>query len=134
MVTEKQKANLIEIHTRPDFKEITSRGGKTTGARRKAMKEFKMVIKDLLDMPIKNGSVEEFKSLADASGKNITAQQAMVLSVMHKAINGDLQAITFLRDTIGERPTDKAEVVQSVSTTAKLDALVRQLREVNGDE
>lgn len=37
-------------------------------------------------------------------------QEKMSLALLEKAINGDVQAFTTIRDTIGEKPIDKAEV------------------------
>ena len=67
----------------------------------------------LLNMPLKKGKVysaEEIKSFADLKGKNITIDQAMMITLVQKALKGDLNAITMVRDTVGEKPTDKMEI------------------------
>lgn len=67
----------------------------------------------LLEMPLKKGKVytaEEIKSFADLNGKNITIDQAMMVRLIQKALKGDLNAIAMVRDTIGEKPTEKMEV------------------------
>ena len=37
-------------------------------------------------------------------------QKSMSLAIIQKAINGDTKAFEVIRDTIGEKPTDKQEV------------------------
>ena len=120
--------NLIPIHTRPDHKELSSKGGRANAERIRQQKQLRQTIEDLLTMPIKKGTVEEFHSIAEAQGKNMTAQDAMILAVMRKAMEGDVQALTFLRDTAGQKPVDKQEVKGSVQTAGKLDSILQQLK------
>ena len=79
-------------------------------------------------MPIKKGDIKEYQSIAEAKGKNMTAQEAMILAVMRKAMDGDVQAITFLRDTAGQKPVDKQEVNGAINSAGKLDSLLKQLK------
>lgn len=120
--------NLIPINTRPDHKELSSKGGRANAERLRQKKQLKETIENMLTMPIKKGTIEEFQSIAEAKGKNMTAQEAMILAVFRKAMDGDVQAITFLRDTAGQKPVDKQEVKGSVQTAGKLDSILKQLK------
>ena len=80
---------------------------------RRRRKEMRETLDILLNMPMKKGKVysaEEIKSFADLKGKNITIDQAMMVCLVQKALKGDLNAITMVRDTVGEKPTDKMEI------------------------
>lgn len=44
----------------------------------------------------------------------VTGKYAVLAKVIEKALKGDLQAATFIRDTIGEKPTDKQEITGSL--------------------
>lgn len=64
-------------------------------------------------MPVSKGKVadiESIRSFAELNGKNITVDQAIMIRLVQKGLKGDLNAIAMLRDTIGEKPTDKMEI------------------------
>lgn len=64
----------------------------------------------ILDMPLKSGRVQQIRNLSEVKGKNITAEQAMLLAMVNKALKGDVRAATFVRDTAGCKPTDRVEI------------------------
>ena len=94
-------------------REYGRRGGLTKGENYKRRKELKETLDILLDMPLKTGrttSVEKVQAFANLKGKNITVDQAMMVCLIQKALKGDLSAIAMVRDTIGEKPTEKLDV------------------------
>ena len=93
-------------------REYGRKGGLTKGENYKRRRELKETLNVLLDMPLKKGrttSVENVQAFANLKGKNITVDQAMMVCLIQKALKGDLSAITMVRDTIGEKPTEKVE-------------------------
>ena len=46
---------------------------------------------------------------------------SMIKSMIKQAKNGNVQAITFLRDTIGEKPTDKIEADVNNDVTINIE-------------
>ena len=89
------------------------KGGLTKGENFRRRKELKETLNILLQMPVRKGKItdcESVKSFAELKGKNLTVDQAMMVVLMQKALHGDLNAITMIRDTIGEKPSDKLEV------------------------
>lgn len=89
------------------------KGGLTKGENFRRRKELKETLNILLQMPVRKGKItdcESVKSFAELKGKNLTVDQAMMVVLMQKALHGDLNAITMIRDTIGEKPSDKVEV------------------------
>ena len=81
--------NLIPISERSseEVREMGRKGGIKSGEARREKKLFKEAIEKKL-------------------GKSI---DSMIDSMIDQANRGNVQAITFLRDTIGEKPTDKVE-------------------------
>jgi hypothetical protein len=69
--------------------EEQSRAGKRSGEVRRARKQFK-------------------ESFIDELSQG-TTQEEIVRAILEKATQGDIQCATFIRDTIGEKPTDKVE-------------------------
>ena len=88
------------------------KGGKASGEAKRRKKEMKERLEILLSMPIKDGkgaAIEKIKSFAEIKGKNITVEDAILIAIAQKALKGDIQAGTFIRDTVGEKPTTKVE-------------------------
>lgn len=80
--------------------------------KRKAMKE---TLEILMALPLKGGvkaDIEKVKNFASLNGKNITVDEAILIKAVQRALKGDLTAIAFIRDTIGEKPTDNLNVTE----------------------
>ena len=93
--------------------ECGRKGAEKANETKRKRKEMRETLDILLNMPLKKGKVysaEEIKSFADLKGKNITIDQAMMVCLVQKALKGDLNAIGMVRDTVGEKPTDKMEI------------------------
>ena len=93
--------------------EYGRKGAEKANETKRKRKEMRETLDILLNMPLKKGKVysaEEIKSFADLKGKNITIDQAMMITLVQKALKGDLNAIGMVRDTVGEKPTDKMEI------------------------
>ena len=90
------------------------KGGLKQGENARQRKELKETLNILLSLPLDDkkalADIENIKSFAKLKGKNITVDQAMMIKLMQKALNGDLNAISMIRDTIGEKPSEKMEV------------------------
>ena len=93
--------------------ECGRKGGIAKREARRKKKEMRETLDILLNMPMKKGKVytaEDIKCFADLKGKNITIDQAMMIKLVQKALSGDLNSISMVRDTIGEKPSDRVEV------------------------
>lgn len=105
--------NAFERMTPEQRAENGRKGGLAKGEATRRRKEMKETLDILLNMPMKKGKVytaEDIKCFADLKGKNITIDQAMMICLVQKALKGDLNAIAMIRDTVGEKPSDKVEV------------------------
>jgi hypothetical protein len=82
--------NLRPVKSKSEARERGKKGGIASGKSRQARK----TLKEELLLLLSKGDTQEKLSLA----------------VLQKAINGDTKAFEVIRDTIGEKPTDKQEV------------------------
>lgn len=85
------------------------KGGIASGETKRRKKAIKETIEVMLDMPLKSGKytdVEQIKNFASLKGKNITVQEAMIISMLQRAMKGDVKAAEWIRDTAGQKPTD----------------------------
>jgi hypothetical protein len=95
--------NLVPFseRTEKEQREIQRMGGIKSGEVRRARKSFK------------ESFVNEL-----SQGKN---QDEIVKSILEKARQGDIQSAIFIRDTIGEKPTDKVEQSGESKLIVKLE-------------
>lgn len=99
----------FERMTPEERREYGRQGGIKSGETKRRKKAMKETLEVLLSMPMKNGKIsdiEEIKNFAGLRGKNISVQEALVISMIQKAMKGDVKAAEFLRDTSGQKPTD----------------------------
>jgi len=89
------------------------KGGIACAKAKKEKKALKETLETLLEMPIKEGrlvDIDKIKSIAGMKGKNVTMQEAIMLSMLNKAAKGDVRAAEYIRDTIGQKPANMMNV------------------------
>ena len=89
------------------------KGGIASGEAKRKKKAMKETLDVLLSMPIKSGKsidIEVIKNFAAIKGKNINVQEAMIISMLQRALKGDVKAAEFIRDTSGQKPKDNMEI------------------------
>ena len=75
------------------------KGGIASGESKRKRKALRECLEELLAMEQK-----------DKKGKTITGADAITAALFKKAMNGDISAYTTIRDTVGERPTEKMDI------------------------
>jgi len=85
--------NLKPVRTKKEARERGKKGGKKSGEVRKQRKAFK----------------EALLLALDTKKDNKTIQDIGIDALMKRYMMGDLEAFKVVRDTIGEKPTDKIE-------------------------
>jgi hypothetical protein len=93
--------NLIPMNERSEseVRELGRRGGIKSGEARREKKLFKEAIEKKLGQSL----------------------DSMIDAMITQAQTGNVQAITFLRDTIGEKPTDKIEADVNNDVTINIE-------------
>lgn len=104
--------NLIPIteRTTSEQRTIQSKGGKASGASRRRKRDMAKAMKLLLDMPAIEGT-DAYRDLQQFGfdEADMTNQMALLSAVFMKAMNGDVRAAEFVRDTAGYNPKIKLE-------------------------
>lgn len=103
----------LKVPTSEEAREFGRRGGIASAKKRRERKAMKETLEELLSMPLKKGAsadISKVRNIAAMKGKNITMQEAIMLSMLQKAAKGDVRAAEFVRDTAGQRPTDKMDM------------------------
>lgn len=110
--------NLKPPRTKSEARIRGRNGGIASGKARREKKLFKETLEALLTMPMNPGkdvSVDDIKNFAEIKGKNISVQEAIIIAQVQKAMKGDTRAAEYLRDTIGQKPSDVVEVSGQVN-------------------
>jgi len=94
-----------------------------SGAARRRKRDMQQVLNAILDLPLKPGRLQQIRNLSEVKGKNITAEQAILLAQVNKALKGDTRAATFVRDTAGCKPTDRVEI-DEITTAVLTDEII----------
>lgn len=112
--------NLLKAEdlTSSELRERAKNGGKASGKARREKKKIKEQMELLLSLPNKDAKTKKKLKTMGIDIGNIDNQMAMVLSMYQKAISGDVQAATFIRDSMGEKVAEKVEIRKSVEEVA----------------
>ena len=92
--------------------EIAKAGGQASGKAKREKKRAKEILDIFLAMPLRKraiADIQDIQSYEQLKGKNITVNEAIQLKQVQRALSGDLSSATYIRDTIGEKPTEKVE-------------------------
>lgn len=131
----KRMANLKPVRNSEEARERGRLGGIKSGEVRRERKRLRDTVSMLLSLP---PGLSEQKDVLMALGieeADCNNQTLVAVSMIQRAAAGDVKAAIWLRDTVGEKPTDKVEA--NVHTTNPLDEKLaglskEELRELAG--
>ena len=112
--------NLISLATRSEQerKEIARKGQKASTAVKRRRKTFREIFETILTQEIP--PTLDLGAMADIireqyKDKDITYDDAMGLAMTVKAVQGDTKAFEVVRDTIGQKPSDKIKIDDKIN-------------------
>lgn len=102
--------NLIPVNnrTKSEQREIASSGGKASGEKRRKNKS------------IREALVAVLKGTYTVNEQIVDGYAAMAISAFNEAMNGNIQAFNSIRDTVGEKPTDKVNLESGANTLKQI--------------
>jgi len=127
------ETNLNPVQSKNEARERGRAGGIASGKARRAKKEMRETLESILAMSMKTGKivdVDNIRSFAGLKGKNISVQDAILIAQIQKAMKGDTRAAEYVRDTVGQKPTDNVALSGSVAnpfeglTTEQLEKMI----------
>lgn len=91
--------------TEEEQKRIASKGGKASGAARRRKRTIRDAARLILSMSVQDTeTIETLKAAGIENPGGLNNLEAMVAVAIAKAKAGDLKALEFIRDSIGENP------------------------------
>lgn len=117
--------NLIPMNrrTKSEQRAIAEKGGKASGKARRDKRDQRAVILEIMSLPLSDGNVDRLKALANAENSNMSVNTAIVIAQVRKALEGDVKAAEYLRDTAGWKPADRVQLDNDV----KIDDSIRSI-------
>ena len=113
--TPEQKAWEADVHRKGQAMQAENR------RKRRALRE---ILVDVLEMDFDDKSfsaealAEKAQLFAKEQGRSLTLYEAIALAQVKRAIDGDVKAATFVRDSAGDKPIERSEVVGEIITDA----------------
>lgn len=107
--------------TESEQKEIRSKGGIKSGEARRAKKTMKQMLDYLLE-----------KEITNKAGEKASTLEAISVSMIKQALNGNVKAFEVIRDTIGEKNIDTIiNINQAVQVNQKdIEEAVKTINEL----
>ena len=100
--------------------EEAKKGGRASAEARRRRKAMREAFDELL-----------CREFTDKEGNTTDGVKALVTRVYQKALKGDMKAVQFIRDTVGEMPVQRVEVdTIDPQARAEMDELVRKASEL----
>ena len=124
--------NFGKSFTPEERKQNASKGGKASVKATRERTRANETLSIFLSMPSKTrkeAEIEEIKAFEELKGKNITVNEAIQLRQVQRALNGDLASATYIRDTVGDKPSENVNVNAEVKNPFK-DLTTEELRKL----
>jgi len=122
--------------SKDEVKRIAAIGGKNSGKTRRKKKDIREICDVILSMPATDEMLATIKRSAEgaetAVGGKLSAYDTIVLAQVIRACRGDTAAAQYIRDSAGDKPTDKTEHSGSINnpleglSTEELRALLEK--------
>ena len=113
--------NLIQNSERTpsELREMTRKGGLKSGEARRMKRTLREQMEMLMSLPVKDESTKEFIESLGIDADKIDNATAITLSMYQEALKGNTKAFELIRDTLGEKPTDKLTIEEAPQIVLK---------------
>ena len=108
-------ANIDNLQrlTTEKARKIGSIGGKKSVEARRQKRTLREQMEMLLSLPVKDESTKGFIESLGIDPETIDNATAIVLSMYQEALKGNTKAFELIRDTLGEKPSDKLQIEEA---------------------
>lgn len=99
MAYEDIKDKGFDSRTTTEQQEIAIKGGIASGEARRRKRDIRLALEALLE-----------KDITDKHGNTMSTAEAIAIKQIEKALKGDTKAFEVVRDSAGQKPSDKIDV------------------------
>lgn len=105
--------------TTDEAREIGSKGGKKSGEVRRMRKTLREQMELLLSLPVKDENTKSYIESLGIDPETIDNATALTISMYQEGLKGNTKAYELIRDTVGEKPTDKLSIEEAPQIVLK---------------
>lgn len=113
------KGKGFDNRTTDELREITSKGGKASGAARRRKADFRKTLNLLLTAEI---DTPEWTPVLESLGLDSTLESAVNAAMIREALSGNVKAYIAIRDTLGQTTKSDEDLEEQKVRTAAAKA------------
>jgi hypothetical protein len=104
--------NLIPNSKRTpnELRQQTQKGGIASGEARRRKRDIRLALEALLE-----------KDITDRHGNTMSTAEAIAIKQIEKALKGDTKAFEVVRDSAGQKPSDKIDLTVNDDSAREMD-------------
>ena len=102
-----------------EARRIGSKGGKASGEARRRERTLKETLEKLLSLPIRDEQTKDFIRALGFNDEELNNKTAINVAMYQEALKGNVKAYELIRDTMGEKPTDKVAIEEAPQIVLK---------------
>lgn len=107
-------------------REEAKKNGRKGGIKSGEAKRRRKTMREMLDYLLE-------KELTNKNGEKATTLEAMMTSMIKQGLNGNVKAVEFIRDTTGQKPTEKVEATNATITVTDektIESVMNKLKDL----
>ena len=105
--------------TREQHSEDSKKGGKASGEARRRERTLKETLEKMLSLPINDEQTKSFIQNLGFNDEELDNKTAITVAMYQEALKGNVKAYELIRDTLGEKPTDKLAIEEAPQIVVK---------------
>lgn len=104
--------NLIPLNerTKEEQREIAKKGGVASGKARRKKKLLKEIIDEIGESRLNTDEAIDIAKVLGINKKDVTYDVAVMFKAVNEALDGNIKAMEFIRDTRGQSPKNDSGV------------------------
>ena len=111
--------NLKPVQSTSEARKRGANGGKKSGETRRMKRTLREQMEMLLSLPVKDEATKNFIVSLGIDPASIDNATAITLSMYQEALKGNTKAFELIRDTLGEKPSDKIQIEEAPQIVLK---------------
>jgi len=102
-----------------EARRIGSKGGKASVESRRRERTLRETLEKMLSLPINDEQTKAFIQNLGFNDEELDNRTAITVAMYQEALKGNVKAYELIRDTLGEKPTDKLAIEEAPQIVLK---------------
>lgn len=113
MANEQNLTPFTSEQSREEAVKNGAKGGRASGESKRRKKTLREQMEMLLSLPVQDENTRDFIESLGIQPDEVNNALAITLSMYQEALKGNTKAFELIRDTIGEKPTDRLQIEEA---------------------